>query len=284
MGRFEMVLWAADFIITGIGWALGGVTAAIFCFLVGGILVFLALSREDKNPESPPRWKKWHRYGMATFVALVIVLSGIAVVRRVMQQRATVTSPSSTSQAAPASEAKKNDPLQSQPDNTSQVKPIPKAKTPKQVATSAPTSTQPPSQTQTCAPGAQCAQSSGQSGGFTGQVNIGTIPRHLNEEDKRQLVSHLSGFHSKVEFVAALASSDAHAYAVQIQKALRDAGIDAGEPAAISQLASAEVTYGVKIDFRGEPVADGEKVSIPNASQAGILILALDAAHWNPMT
>lgn len=66
MGRLEMGLWAADFIITGIGWALGGGTAAMFCFLVGGVLVFLVVSRKDENAQRPSRLKTWHRYGAAT--------------------------------------------------------------------------------------------------------------------------------------------------------------------------------------------------------------------------
>ena len=101
MGRLEMGLWAADFIITGIGWALGGGTAAMFCFLVGGILVFLVVFREDKNPQNPSRLKRWHRYGLATFTFLVIVLLGAMVVRHTTKQEISATPPQAPAQTPP---------------------------------------------------------------------------------------------------------------------------------------------------------------------------------------
>jgi hypothetical protein len=91
MERLEMALWAADFVITGIGWASGGRTAALFCFLVGGLLIFLALSREDKGSPTRSRLKKWHRYGMGTFAAITIILVGFTLVRRFNDQSVTNT-------------------------------------------------------------------------------------------------------------------------------------------------------------------------------------------------
>lgn len=80
MSKLELILWAADFIISGVGWRLGGGTAAMACFVVGGILIFIAISRNDKSLQTTPRLKAWHRYGLATFCLLAIILIGFAVV------------------------------------------------------------------------------------------------------------------------------------------------------------------------------------------------------------
>ena len=131
MGKLEMGLWAADFIITGIGWALGGAAAAVFCFLVAGVLTFLVVSREEKGDpmNSPSRLKKWHRYGMATFIALIVILGGAMLVRRVTMaaaipqnslQSQPQASPQPTPTPPPTPPAKETTPKKGKPSKKAQ--------------------------------------------------------------------------------------------------------------------------------------------------------------------
>jgi hypothetical protein len=80
-------------------------------------------------------------------------------------------------------------------------------------------------QTQTCAPGAQCAQSTGQSGGFTGQINLGPIERHLDAVQKAALQGLVipSGVKVSVEMTT---EGDSQAYGREIATALNLAPAD----------------------------------------------------------
>jgi len=45
----ERWLWAGDFVISGIGWFVGGTYAALLCFSVARLLIFIALNKEQDH-------------------------------------------------------------------------------------------------------------------------------------------------------------------------------------------------------------------------------------------
>lgn len=89
MSRLERFLWGADFVISGIGWHLGGPYAALASFSVGAVLILSGLFRKDVSERitrpsiltdqgSPypktPRLKAWHKYGFAGSILSTAVL------------------------------------------------------------------------------------------------------------------------------------------------------------------------------------------------------------------
>jgi hypothetical protein len=162
-------------------------------------------------------------------VVLVFVLFGIYLLR---QSRLKPEAMNNTTQTPVIAEEKKTPPPPTQ--NTPEVKPIPKAKPPKapsvslsnQIATGAPT--QPPL-SQECAPGAYCAQSTGQQGGITGQVFINTRPHFVITDEQQlaigQAMKPFSG-HKALILVNGNAT-DASEFGQRLASALRAVGVDA---------------------------------------------------------
>jgi hypothetical protein len=123
--------------------------------------------------------------GVAAMVVVSIVI-GFAIYGKVLapkskaQQQPSVQPPEVS--VSPPMKATEQTPVPQEKDDTPKVTPIPKAKFPKQPSISKagvgdPLLPKPPTQSQECAPGALCAQSTGQTGGITaGQVNFGPPP------------------------------------------------------------------------------------------------------------
>lgn len=146
--------------------------------------------------------------------------------------------------------------------------------------TTAPISASAPPMTQECEPGASCAQSSGQQGGITaGTVNIGNVSRHLEASDRDALISNITGLKSKVHFAVIYGIPDALEYESELAKAINDAHVTVMDDVIPMAWAGGKKTYGVEVDYHGNPTPDGEKVLIPFESQPGILIGALMKAH-----
>lgn len=167
MSRLELALWAVDFIIAGIGWAVGGGSAALFCFLVGGILVCWAISKEDKTQgDASPRWKKWHRYVLGAFIAVLIFVSGLFGVRRITRDSVTTT--------ATTSHTSSNSPPGPNPVPEPQAEAAAPKQQPKEDGDQRGQTQSTPTIQQDCG-GGNCAVSSGQQGGITaGQITINT--------------------------------------------------------------------------------------------------------------
>jgi hypothetical protein len=74
-----MGLWAADFLISGIGWRIGGLAASLSCFLLAGLLIFWAITKKEKASEKKPSksLQNWHRYGMGAFAFALVITIGI---------------------------------------------------------------------------------------------------------------------------------------------------------------------------------------------------------------
>jgi hypothetical protein len=53
MSKLEYYLWGADFMIGGIGWFFGGPYAGLVCFVIGGILILIGLTKGAR-----PRWRR----------------------------------------------------------------------------------------------------------------------------------------------------------------------------------------------------------------------------------
>lgn len=223
MGKLEMGLWACDFLITGVGWAFGGSAGAIFCFLVGGILVFLVVAKEDKNSVKPPTLKKWHRYGMATFALATILLGGIAVVRLATRKSMATAAPQNSVQTTPAQvRTSQQAPQQNQPSGAT-IQTIVKHKAAKKpallpsVSTSGNNSPAVGSITQ----GAGSALSFGQQGGITaGTVNnnYSTPERHLTSEQTTALDGIATSVPNDTVLIETVSDPDAINFAGEIEK------------------------------------------------------------------
>jgi len=135
---------------------------------------------------------------------------------------------------------------------------------------------------QECAPGANCAMSSGQQGGITaGTVNLGgALPRHLSDDDIAGLKSGLVRFHSKVTLGVMAGASDGFPLANQLVKAFHDAGISVNDYVSLrSPSGGSQIYYGIQIQFHGDAVPPDAIVAYYNDSQLGILVSALKQAH-----
>ena len=86
MSKFELRLWAGDFVISGIGWFFGGPYAAGICFVIGGLLIFLSLRKtehaegnngiliDEHTPYVRERIKSWHKVGLGVFALCAVAL------------------------------------------------------------------------------------------------------------------------------------------------------------------------------------------------------------------
>src|ERR1017187_4569679 len=94
----------------------------------------------------------------------------------------------------------------------------------------APAQSQPaPPMPQECAPGAKCAMSNGQTGGFTGQQTIlGTVDRELTDDQQKDLAAILKTFSGEtIEVFSVNNNGESGRFAKSVQAALGMAGINA---------------------------------------------------------
>jgi hypothetical protein len=99
MSRLEYWLWGVDFMIGGIGYFSVGPYAGMLCFFIAGILIFIGLTKKDKGESAgQPNYrlvdatnrpyvstravKKWHKWGLAIFAVLSVILVGYGAVQR----------------------------------------------------------------------------------------------------------------------------------------------------------------------------------------------------------
>jgi hypothetical protein len=94
MSNLERWLWAVDFVISGIGWFFGGPYAALLCFTVAGLLIFIALTTKEQG-DSKHRIlidehtayiggvKKWHKWGIGISIICVLSLVSYGVIQHV---------------------------------------------------------------------------------------------------------------------------------------------------------------------------------------------------------
>ncbi|HEY6765189.1 MAG TPA: hypothetical protein VI386_10475 [Candidatus Sulfotelmatobacter sp.] len=92
MSNLERWLWAGDFVISGIGWFFGGPYAALLCFAVAGLLIFIALTKKEQG-ESKHRIlidertayirgvKRWHKWGIGISIICVLGLISYGIVK-----------------------------------------------------------------------------------------------------------------------------------------------------------------------------------------------------------
>jgi hypothetical protein len=169
-------------------------------------------------------------------VALLLV--AIALLIRVATERdgkkaETDAAPShASSKAERLPEAKKNEPPPNQPNIGPQVTPIPNGITPKQHSVSKPnampkggTSTQPqqPPMTQDCG-GGNCAQTSGQQGGITAGIVIGTPPcpwKKITNASAVKMASPLSSSRATISITFQSGNEDATHLGKQLEASLR---------------------------------------------------------------
>src|ERR1700722_8152151 len=92
MSNLERWLWAGDFVIGGIGWFFGGPYAAILCFAVAGLLIFIALTTkeqaeskhrimEDEHTVYVRGVKKWHKFGIGVSILSILGLIAYGIFR-----------------------------------------------------------------------------------------------------------------------------------------------------------------------------------------------------------
>jgi hypothetical protein len=91
MSKLEWLLWALDFGIAGIAYFAGGPYAGLLCFFVAGVLILIGLTSKDESEnksqpstllvdyadrpyKSSPKGKKWHKWGLAVSIPVVIIL------------------------------------------------------------------------------------------------------------------------------------------------------------------------------------------------------------------
>ncbi len=135
-------------------------------------------------------------------------------------------------------------------------------------------------QTQTCAPGASCAQSSGQTGGITaGQINIVPAERHLTPLQKAVIADFVRGKQCKINMLRALINvPDAQNYALEIAKAFRDGGCDAPKECNLGTIPGG-ARHGIEVTFHDDAIhRDGEKVFVHNGTPEGVITGAFDHA------
>lgn len=110
MSRLELILWGADFMIGGVGYLTNGIYAGVLCFLIGGVLILIALYRKDESQAKLPkvilvdarnrpyevssRIKKWHTWGLTIFISGVIILVAYGLLRHTSKDREPTNSPS----------------------------------------------------------------------------------------------------------------------------------------------------------------------------------------------
>jgi hypothetical protein len=131
MSRLEWCLWGLDFVIGGVGFVFGGPYAALLCFFVAGLLIFIGFTKKDESEgksqpsslivdyanrpyRSSPSIKKWHRWGLGASIAAITILMGYGVVRYVVKTKhAQPDSPGEQQDTASATSAyiRKTDPF-----------------------------------------------------------------------------------------------------------------------------------------------------------------------------
>jgi len=139
----------------------------------------------------------------------------------------------------------------------------------------APKPTSMPPQVINQAPGS--AVSFGQQGGLTvGQITVGSVARHLTEEDRKNLMEKVQGLNSELDFYFFVSASDSYAYADQLRAAFHDAGIKVGQTIIAMAPGPGPTFYGVELDYYGQETTDATAL-VPKTSDLGIAIGALVA-------
>ena len=102
MSKFERWLWAGDFVISGIGWILGGPYAGVLCFAIAGLIIFFAVTKKEDSgnkhriliDERIPYVrgiKLWHKWGLALSIFCVIGLIAYGVAQRLKKSPSVVS-------------------------------------------------------------------------------------------------------------------------------------------------------------------------------------------------